>query len=305
MMDFRFDHIGFLTADVDYAFSVYRALGCDLTERAYRRGVHDVSYGGAGTDVLLEFQGPPLLPESEEYLARLGGNIVWQVRLEDDMATQVCHKYAAHADPERHSEDIDRRTGALEAHYIDWPPATTYGANGLRGVYSRMGGLSPRGPGGFIVYRPEHWAFAGADIYYGDVLGADVPLVGYETDGVDYTFRQGLPYPTGTDGSPAGLEILGLTPVTLEEEDHGQAGNLISIADGDLSFAAEAIHGEDTPENRNKLRYGSAVITAMPKGRGEVFCAGTTEWCFALARGDRQVETITANVLDRFLDADP
>ena len=89
--------------------------------------------------------------------------------------------------------------------------------------------------------------------------------------------------------------------MTLEEEDHGQAGNLISIADGDLSFAAEAIHGEDTPENRDKLRYGSAVITSMPKGKGEVFCAGTTEWCHALARGDRQVETITRNVLDRFL----
>ncbi len=67
-MDFRFDHVGFLTADVDYSFGVYRALGCELTERAYRRGSHDVAYGGAGTDVLLEFQGPPLLAESEEYL---------------------------------------------------------------------------------------------------------------------------------------------------------------------------------------------------------------------------------------------
>ena len=69
-MDFRFDHVGFLTPDVDYSFGVYRALGCELTERAYRRGVHDVAYGGAGSDVLLEFQGPPLLSESEDYLTR-------------------------------------------------------------------------------------------------------------------------------------------------------------------------------------------------------------------------------------------
>ena len=69
-MDFRFDHVGFLTPDVDYSFGVYRALGCELTERTYRRGSHDVAYCGAGTDVLLEFQGPPLLPESENYLAR-------------------------------------------------------------------------------------------------------------------------------------------------------------------------------------------------------------------------------------------
>ncbi|MDE0664661.1 MAG: hypothetical protein OXH67_03625 [Acidimicrobiaceae bacterium] len=265
---------------------------------AYRTVVttgHDEYWTAAGRAVLDRFT------ERGGRYARLAGNIVWQVRMEDDLRTQVCHKYAAHADPERHSDDIDRRTGAFEAHYIDRPPVTTFGANGFRGVYSRMGGLSPRGAGGFIVYRPGHWAFDGADVYYGDVLGAGVPLVGYETDGVAYTFRRGLPYPTGDDGTPEGLEILALTPVTLEEEDHGQAGNLISIADGDLAFAAEALFGEDTPENRDCIRYGSAVITAMAKGDGEVFCGGTTEWCHALALGETQVETITRNVLDRFL----
>ena len=256
---------------------------------------HDEYWTAGGRAVLDQFI------EGGGRYARLGGNIVWQVRMEDGLRTQVCHKYAAHADPERHSDDFDRRTGAFEAHYIDRPPVTTFGANGFRGVYSRMGGLSPRGAGGFIVYRPGHWAFAGADVYYGDILGGDVPVVGYETDGVDYTFRSGLPYPTGSDGAPDSLEILALTPVTLEEEDHGQAGNLISIADGDLAFAAEALFAEDTPEHRDRIRYGSAVITAMAKGDGEVFCAGTTEWCYALAEGDAQIETITRNVLDRFL----
>ena len=256
---------------------------------------HDEYWTAAGREVLDRF-----IERGGRY-ARLAGNIVWQVRMEDDLSTQVCHKYAAHADPQRHSDVIDMRTGAFEAHYIDRPPVSTFGANGFRGVYSRMGGLSPRGAGGFIVYRPGHWAFDDADVYYGDVLGGDVPLVGYETDGVAYTFRRGLPYPTGDDGAPEALEILALTPVTLEEEDHGQAGNLISIADGDLSFAAEAVHGSDTPENRDRLRYGSAVITSMAKGEGEVFCAGTTEWCHALAVGDAQVETITRNVLERFL----
>ncbi len=256
---------------------------------------HDEYWTAAGRSVLDRF-----VEQGGSY-ARLGGNIVWQVRMEDGLSTQVCHKYAAHADPERHRDDIDRRTGAFEAHYIDRPPVTTFGANGLRGVYSRMAGLSPRGTGGFIVYRPGHWAFDGADVYYGDVLGPDVPLVGYETDGVAYTFHRGLPYPTGEDGAPEHLEILALTPVTLEEEDHGQAGNLISIADGDLAFAAEALFAEDTRENRDRIRYGSAVVTAMTKGAGEVFCAGTTEWCHALAVGDTQAETITRNVLDRFL----
>ena len=59
--------------------------------------------------------------------------------------------------------------------------------------------------------------------------------------------------------------------------------------------------GADTPEGRNQVRYGSAVITHMRKGAGEVFCAGTTEWCYALAQGHMQTEIITRNVLDRFL----
>jgi len=232
--------------------------------------------------------------------ARLAGNIVWQVRLEDGF-TQVCHKYAAAGDPERANPDRGMRTGAFEARHIDRPPVTSFGANGLRGVYSRMGGLSPRGPGGFIVYRPRHWCFEGADVYYGDVLGADLPLVGYETDGVDDTFRSGLPYPTGDDGAPEGLEILGLTPVTLEEENHGHSGSLLTIADGDLAFAASAVGGADDQNSRARFRYGSAVITSMRRGDGEVFCAGTTEWCHALASGDAQCEIITRNVLDRFL----
>ena len=256
---------------------------------------HDEYWTAAGRKVLDDF-----VEQGGKY-ARLAGNIVWQVRLEDDLRTQVCHKYAAHADPELENPDIGLRTGAFEATHIDRPPVTTFGANGFRGVYSRMGGLSPRGPGGFIVYRPGHWAFENADVYYGDVLGSEVPLVGYETDGIDYTIRQGLPYPTHDDGTPDALEILAITPVTLEEEDHGQAGNLISIADGDLAFAAEALFGSDTPEHRDRIRYGSAVITSMQKGKGEVFCAGTTEWCFALATRHQQVEIITRNVLDRFL----
>jgi hypothetical protein len=256
---------------------------------------HDEYWTAAGRKVLDDF-----VERGGKY-ARLAGNIVWQVRMEDDLRTQVCHKYATHADPERDSPDIDLRTGAFEAHYIDRPPVSTFGANGFRGIYARTGGLSPRSPGGFIVYRPEHWAFENADVYYADVLGTELPLVGYETDGVDYTFHRGRPYPTGHDGTPDALEILALTPATLEEEDHGQAGNLISIADGDLAFAAEALFGEDTPEHRDRIRYGCSVITSMPKGRGEVFCAGTTEWCFGLATRHQQIEIITRNVLDRFL----
>ena len=257
---------------------------------------HDEYWTAAGRAALDQF-----VEDGGRY-ARLAGNIIWQVRIEDDLHTQVCHKYAAHADPAHNNPNVDQRTGAFESRHIDRPPVTTFGANGFRGVYSRMGGLSPRGAGGFIVYRPDHWCFDGADVYYGDVLGSELPLVGFETDGVDYAFRHGRPYPTGDDGASPDLEILALTPVTLEEEDHGHSGSLLSIADGDLAFATEALLGEDTPEGRDRVRYGSAVITHMTKGAGEVFCAGTTEWCHGLARRHTQTEIITRNVLNRFLD---
>jgi hypothetical protein len=256
---------------------------------------HDEYWSAAGRIVLDDFI------EAGGKYARFAGNIAWQVRIEDLLRTQVCYKYSASGDPEFDNPDRNRRTGAFESLHINNPPVTTFGANGFRGIFARSGGLSPRGPGGFIVYRPKHWVFDGADVYYGDVLGGDLPLVGYELDGIDYTFRHGLPYQTGDDGTPDTLEILALTPVTLEEEDHGQGGNLRTMGDFCVRFAAEAVLGEDSAENRDKLRYGSGVITHMSKGRGEVFCAGTTEWCFALATGERQCEIVTRNVLDRFM----
>lgn len=75
MTAFRFDHVGFLTPDMDHALATYRALGCRLEERHYRRGDHSVGFMSAGTDVLMEFQSAPFLAESEEYLAEQGFSI--------------------------------------------------------------------------------------------------------------------------------------------------------------------------------------------------------------------------------------
>jgi hypothetical protein len=222
------------------------------------------------------------------------------VRLEDEGRTQVCFKYVPELDPQAAAEDRGLRTGMFESRAIARPPVTTFGANGGRGAYSRVGGCSPRGVGGFVVYRNDHWVFDGTDLYYGDVLGGDVPLVGYESDGVAYAFEHGLPLATGEDGAPAGLRILALTPITLAEEDHGVPGAFLEVGEGDLAFVAEAILGADTPEHRAVLRRGAAVITWMEKGAGEVVCCGTTEWPYALAKREPMVERITRNVLERF-----
>ncbi|MGI9614153.1 MAG: VOC family protein [Acidimicrobiales bacterium] len=72
---FRFDHVGFITGDVDHAMDTFRALGMTTMERQYAPGEYDIGFLGAGVDVLFEFQGPPLLAESEEYVARQGHSI--------------------------------------------------------------------------------------------------------------------------------------------------------------------------------------------------------------------------------------
>ncbi|MDB2351917.1 hypothetical protein N9V92_01870 [Luminiphilus sp.] len=236
---------------------------------------------------------------------RLGGNIFWQIRLEDDDQTQVCYKYVADkSDPVRNDPATKHTiTAAWEAMSLAKPAVTTFGANGTRGVYSRFGGTAPRSSGGFTVYRSDHWSLEGTDLYYGDVFGSEVPVVGYEGDGVSYTFHQGQPYPTGEDGTPENLEIVAMALATMEEEDHGHYGQILQHGDGDLSIISAVMFGDDSEENRAKIRYGSVVMTSMPKGKGEVFCAGTTEWCYALKERDIYCETITRNVLKRFLKA--
>ncbi|WP_328834555.1 N,N-dimethylformamidase beta subunit family domain-containing protein [Mycolicibacterium fluoranthenivorans] len=254
---------------------------------------HDEYWTARGRDVLDRF-----IEDGGRY-ARFAGNILWQIRLENS-DVQVCFKYAPDADPLARSPDANMRTGAFEGRNIANPPVTTFGANGGRGTYSRMGGASPRGVGGFIVYRNDHWVFSGTDLYYADVLGATVPLVGYEADGVDYTFRRGLPEPTGEDGAPDNLQILALTPGRMAEEDHRQPGAFLEIGDNDLRMVASALYGSDSPENLVALGGGAAVITSMQKGRGEVLCGGSTEWPYGLSQREPMVERVVANVLDRF-----
>ena len=125
----------------------------------------------------------------------------------------------------------------------------------------------------------------------------------YEVDGVDYTMVNGLPYPTGSDGTPDSLEILALTPTVAFEEDHGNPGSMFDPLESDLAGIAVLRYGSDTPEHRDRCRYGAGMITSMsyPAGSGMVFCAGTTEWPASLASGDLACSIITHNVLQRFM----
>ena len=116
------------------------------------------------------------------------------------------------------SADPSRTSGSWEAQEIGRPGAQTFGLNATNGLYAGWGGCAPRGVRGFPVYRPEHWAFAGTGLYYGDLLGAEGHAFGYEVDGLDYLIRGGLPEPSATSGAPEGLQILALGLSSLKEE---------------------------------------------------------------------------------------
>jgi hypothetical protein len=237
-------------------------------------------------------------------LARFGGNFLWQVRLEDDGLRQVCYKgRAATEDPVR---DTDRRhllTTAWEDLLVNWPGATTVGVNGFRGMYAGWGGFAPRGSKGLTVYRPDHWVFEGTQLGYGDVFGHEARIFSYEVDGVDYTFRRGLPYPTHADGTPAEVRILAMTPAMFSEAIQPGEGFRYYLGDADHRLKSLCVYGTDSSEAMDEGRYGAGMLVHMPKGRGEVVTAGTCEWVMGLKRNDFFTCTITRNVLGRFTAA--
>jgi hypothetical protein len=231
-------------------------------------------------------------------VARFAGNFMWQIRLEDEGHTQVCHWGAD--DPVEGTEDHALLTGCWEDVRLDWPGARTMGLNASSGIYSRIAGAGPRASGGFTVYRPEHWALAGTDLYYGDVFGNDHLIAAYEVDGVNYTFRDGLPYPVGDDGAPENLEIVAMAPATTGADPRPHEGSVYFVTEDDTRSVALIRTGAVTEQTMEKHRRGSGMVASFERGGGSVFNAASCEWVSGLIGRDPFTERITRNVLERF-----
>lgn len=235
-------------------------------------------------------------------IARFAGNFLWQIRLEEGGSTQVCYKYVAReADPLYKSERLQFTTICWDAPEVGRPGAQTFGLSGTRGIYAGWGGCSPRGAGGFTVYRPDHWAFRDCDIYYGDILGGRSRVFGYEVDGVDYIIKDGLPHATGIDGAPDNLLILALGLACTFEEDH-KNGQTLFNGSADFEFICNTLQSQVPHEALDHYKRGSGMIAMFERGRGWVFNAGSCEWVAGLIDQDQQIEQVTRNVLNRFLD---
>jgi hypothetical protein len=232
-------------------------------------------------------------------LAIFSGNTAfWKVRWEDDGKTLVCHKWKGF---EAEAVVPADATHLWSHPAFGRPEAATTGLSFIFGGYHRLGLCAARGIGGYTVYRDQHWALAGCDLYYGDVFGDEVPLLGYENDGCPLTFGEdGLPAPVARLGVPENLEIIALAPAAFAESPSPYRP---LIPPEQLEVAAQIAYGASDAAAQARVLRGHAVMACFKRGAGEVFNGGTTEWAHGLAANDPFVTRITRNVLRRFMDA--
>ncbi len=233
-------------------------------------------------------------------VARFAGNFGWQIRLEHGGNVQVCYKERAlDADPCMHGAESHLTTALWEDPVTRRPGSLTFGLQSTQGIYARVGAAVARGSGGFTVYRPEHWAFADADLYYGDTFGSTARIFAFECDGLEYEFKQGLPYPRSSPAIPPGLEILAMNLVSPVETDHMLPMTRLFAGDVSLRGVARLRYGDESAEHLAAARRGSGMIVAFKKAAGEIFHAGTSEWVNGLRLRETFTETITRTVVRR------
>jgi hypothetical protein len=233
-------------------------------------------------------------------IAFLSGNSVcWQVRYEDDGRTMVCHKDDVVGDPLYGTDQQHLVSTLWCSKIVGRPENQLTGVSFSRGGYIRMGNAVPAATGGYTAWRPDHWVFAGSNVHYGDQFGTKDRITVYEVDGCEFTLSldDGLPMPTGRDGTPPDFTILATAPARLWSFAELPSRYRASES-GDLEGTAEAVFGEATPETIARLAHNHAVMGIYTKG-GTVFTSGTTDWVYGLLGHDPVVTQVTRNLLDR------
>lgn len=237
-----------------------------------------------------EYWSSPMRDHLEAFVARggnvaffSGNNIYWQVRSEDNGRALVSWKQGYKDDPHYASDDHRQLTTLWCSRLIGRPENYLTGVSFAYGGYHRFFDQFRDGTGSYTVYRPDHWIFEGTGLKRGDPLGAEDRIVGYECDGCDFELKDGLPVPTHRDGTPETFEILASGPAAL------------SAADDSLGMIIEALHGNRSAPHPHP---GTATLGAYTRG-GTVVTVGSTNWSNGLRGGDKAVERITRNILDR------
>ncbi|HCN31308.1 MAG TPA: hypothetical protein DIT64_21880 [Verrucomicrobiales bacterium] len=228
-----------------------------------------------------EYWSTPMRDHLEDFIGK-GGNVCffsgntccWQVRAEDDGRAFTCWKQNYFQDPVFKTRDHRTLSTLWSHHLLKRPETQLTGVGFLWGGYHRSHGQFMDGKAAFTVHRPEHWIFEGTGLKRGDEFGGKDSIVGYECDGCELEWRDGLPFPTHRDGSPATFEVLGTCEARWHPDD------------------------AEWYEKWEQGRTGAACMGVHERG-GIVFTAGTTDWAHGLSGGDATVTRITRNLLDR------
>ncbi|NNE92578.1 MAG: hypothetical protein HKN23_13105, partial [Verrucomicrobiales bacterium] len=231
-----------------------------------------------------EYWSAEMRDTAEQFIAD-GGNMAffsgntccWQVRWQEKTQSLLCWKQWFNQDPFYAGTPEDKRRMATlwSHHLIGRPENELTGVGFLHGGYHRSHGHFMDGTGAFKVHRPDHWILEGTDLKRGDEFGGKDTIVGYECDGCEIEWREGLPFPTHKDGTPKTFEILATCPAQW--------------AAGD-AFWYEKWPGKD--------HQGNAVLGMWASEKsGTVVTTGTTDWAHGLKGKDPAVVRITKNVL--------
>lgn len=213
--------------------------------------------------------------DSVEAFARRGGSVAffaantawWQMRLEDDGRTMVCHRDAV-TDPMT-AVDPRRTTVEWSSAPVDRPENTMTGLSFRRGAGAWGEGMAVMGKEAYTARFAGHWVFEGTGLTDGEPFARGA--LGYETDACALEWTGGVPRATGVDGTP---------------------GSFVVLATADLRHWREYGQG------------GAATMGVFRLGAGTVFNAGTINWGSVLA-DDPVTDRITRNVLDRLSGAVP
>ena len=231
-----------------------------------------------------EYWSAPMRDNLEKYIAN-GGNVAffsgntccWQVRSEENGRALACWKQSFGDDPFYKSGNHKLLTSLWSHHLVGRPENSLTGVGFLHGGYHRSHGQFMEGTGAYIAHRPDHWLFKGTGLNRGELFGAKLPkykVVGYECDGCELVWKDGLPFPTQKDGTPENFEVLATCPARWAPDDC------------------------EWYEKWEKGRIGNAVIGTYTRG-GTVVTVGSTDWAHGLRGDDPAITRITKNVLDK------
>lgn len=228
-----------------------------------------------------EYWSAPMRDHLEAWIANAGnmaffsGNTCcWQIRTESEDHRFTCWKQNYHLDPIFATQQ-HQTLSTLWSHYrVARPENQLTGVGFLWGGYRKSHGQFMDEPAEYEIHRPEHWVFQGTQLNRGAKLGGKDSIVGYECDGCELKWKDGLPYPTHRDGTPSSFQVLATCPVRWHPDD------------------------AEWYEKWEKGRTGHACLGIYTQG-GTVFTTGSTDWTHGLRGKDPAVEQITLNVLQR------